>query len=104
MATFSTLDFDYSKSGKMYSSEKSLLLNTNKHITDLFGRLYDDSLARGFTMISALTGTEVKYVIDHVDHMDDITSAVVGWHLVPTTLSLIEVPECAGSTVLIINV
>ena len=36
-----------------------------------FGRVYDDACDEGMTLVSARTGTEVVYVIDHEERASD---------------------------------
>lgn len=63
--------------------------------------LYDDAIDVGLVIQSAKTGKLVRYYMNNVVRDDDGDAAA--WKYLPTTESLREVPECAGTSVTVFN-
>ena len=57
----STDRFSYDPATRSFSAEISeLRIN--------FGRVYDDAVDEGFTMVSTKTGREIVFVVEHVEY------------------------------------
>lgn len=81
----SSRQFNWNGETDTYSAEMSELGG--------FGRVYEDACDEGLTIVSALTGTEVVFAVDHTETRD---GEVVAWHLVPVT------PVGTGRTVKVV--
>jgi hypothetical protein len=99
ITSFFSSDFSYDREQKMFTEEISTLSQGGRR--QVFSQVYDDACDEGFKMISKVTGKIVYYVVDSEDR--DGENELQGWRLVPTRDSIRRVPECKGTSVLIIN-
>ena len=91
----STKLFDYDKATKTFSAEISSLGMW------VWCRAYEDACDSGLRLISAKTGHEVMFVVDHIELDDD--HDVRWWKLVPTPAMIRKYPQLHNTTMIIWN-
>ena len=87
--------FTFNATTKLFIAEASDL--QNQHLNPL----YDDAVDVGLVIQSSKTGQLVRYYMNSV--VKDGDGDVESWNYYPTTESLREVPECAGTSVTVFN-
>jgi hypothetical protein len=78
--------FHYSAIENTFSAEASDLAPISSHNGSLFGRVYDDACDEGLTLVSARTGREIVFVVEHVER--DREGELLFWELLPADLGV----------------
>lgn len=97
---FPSNHFTYDKETKTLIAESSDLLGNH------FQRLYDDACDVGIAIQSVKTQKVVTYYLHKTvkpEGREFCVGEVVAWEYLPTTESIRQVPECAGTSVTIFN-
>ncbi len=81
----STKDFHWDKIDRTLTTEAS---NLHKN---LFGRIWDDAIDQGFSLVSHHTGRQVTFVIHKIDMTPD--HDIAGWWLKPVRIGARDVQD-----------
>lgn len=92
--THSTKKFYYDAERKTLSIDVSDL-GPNPWI-----QAYPDSIDLGLDIISHLTGSPVRFVVNHEERVDN---ELVAWELIPTDSTLRNAPSTRGITLVVYN-
>ncbi len=86
-----------------YAAEKEFVVEASNlgRNQPQFHQVYPDSCDEGLTLVSAKTGKEVDYAVNHTEK--DREGDIAYWELTPTRESLRKVPQARGTTVTILN-
>ncbi len=90
--SYSTKDFHWDRVTRTLTAEISLLGRKP------FGRIWDDALDLGFSIISHHTGRQVTFVVNEIDLTPD--HDIAGWWLKPVRVGANDVQDIR---VLVIN-
>ena len=84
-----------------YAASRSFVTDASDLQDQHLNPLYDDAIDVGLVIQSAKTGKLIRYYMNSVVRDDDGDAAA--WKYLPTTESIREVPECAGTSVTVFN-